>query len=141
MKRQRRTRMGIALGIAVLLAVMWAGPANGQAPTPEGTVIRSIATVSFTDANSNTYATVADTADVTVGFVAGLNVVANAATVGPASPSTNDTLFFPVNNIGNGTDSVTISQNISVGGIITVTGYRVGTTTYASLALLNIGLA
>lgn len=141
MKRQRRTRMGIALGIAVLLAVMWAGPANAQAPTPEGTVIRSIATVSFTDANSNTYATVADTVDVTVGFVAGLNVVANAATVGPAAPSTNDTLFFPVNNIGNGTDSVTISQNISVGGIITVTGYRVGTTTYASLALLNIGLA
>src|SRR5215510_7539285 len=129
------------LSVAVLLAVTWAAPAAANAQTPEGTVIRSIATVSFTDANSNTYATVADTADVTVGFVAGLNVVANAATVGPASPSTNDTLFFPVNNIGNGTDSVTISQNISVGGIITVTGYRVGATTYASLALLNIGLA
>ena len=135
------TRMGISLGIAVLFAALTAVPANAQSPTPEGTVIRSIATVSFTDANTNTYASVADTADVTVGFVAGLNVTASAATVGPASPSTNDTLFFPVQNIGNGTDSVTISQNISVGGIITVTGYRVGSTTFASLATLNAALA
>jgi len=133
------TRMGIVLGIAALFAVLTAVPANAQ--TPEGTVIRSIATVSFTDANSNTYTSVADTADVTVGFVAGLNVTASAATVGPASPSTNDTLFFPVQNIGNGTDSVTISQNISVGGIITVTGFRVGATTFASLATLNASLA
>ena len=133
------TRMGIVLGIAALFAVLTAVPANAQ--TPEGTVIRSIATVSFTDANSNTYTSVADTADVTVGFVAGLNVTASAATVGPASPSTNDTLFFPVQNIGNGTDSVTISQNISVGGIITVTGFRVGATTFASLGTLNASLA
>lgn len=133
------TRMGISLGVAVLLAALTAVPANAQ--TPEGTLIRSIATVSFTDANSNTYASVADTVDITVGFVAGLNVTAGAATVGPASPSTNDTLFFPVQNIGNGTDSVTISQSISVGGIITVTGFRVGSTTFASLALLNASLA
>jgi len=133
------TRMGISLGVAVLLAALTAVPANAQ--TPEKTVIRSIATVSFTDANSNTYATAADTADVTVGFVAGVDVIAGAATVGPAAPSTNDTLSFQVANIGNGTDSVTVSQNISVGGIVTVTGYRVGTTTYASLALLNTALA
>jgi uncharacterized repeat protein (TIGR01451 family) len=133
------TRMGIVLGAAVLLAALTAVPANAQ--TPEGTVIRSIGTVSFTDANSNTYASVADTVNITVGFVAGLNVTAGAATVGPAAPSTNDTLSFPVANIGNGTDSVTISQNISVGGIITVTGYRVGSTTFASLALLNTSLA
>jgi uncharacterized repeat protein (TIGR01451 family) len=84
---------------------------------------------------------VSDTADVTVGFVAGIDVIAAAATVGPASPSTNDTLFFTIGNIGNGNDSVTVSQNISVGGIITVTGYRVGATTYASLAALNAALA
>ena len=133
------TRMGILLGVAVLLAALTAVPANAQ--TPEGTVIRSIGTVSFTDANSNTYASVADTVDLTVSFVAGVNVIAGAATVGPASPSTNDTLSFQVANIGNGTDSATISQNISVGGIVTVTGYRVGATTYASLALLNAALA
>lgn len=135
------TRMGIVLGVAVLVAALTAVPANAQSPTPEGTVIRSIATVSFTDANSNTYATVADTADVTVGFVAGVDVIAGAATVGPASPSTNDTLFFTVANPGNGTDSVTITQTIGAGAIITVTGYRVGATTFASLALLNASLA
>jgi len=135
------TRMGIVLGVAVLIAALAAVPANAQSPTPEGTVIRSIATVSFTDANSNTYATVADTANVTVGFVAGVDVIAGAATVGPASPSVNDTLFFTVANPGNGTDSVTVSQNISVGGIITVTGFRVGATTYPALPLLNAALA
>ena len=135
------TRMGMSLGVAVLLAALAAVPANAQSPTPEGTVIRSIATVSFTDANSNTYATVADTADVTVGFVAGVDVIAGAATVGPASPSVNDTLFFTVANPGNGTDSVTISQLIGPGTIITVTGYRVGVITYPSLALLNAALA
>jgi uncharacterized repeat protein (TIGR01451 family) len=131
--------MGITVGVAALLAVTAAIPANAQ--TPEGTVIRNIATVSFTDANSNAYASVADTVDVTVGFVAGVDVIAAAATVGPASPSAGDTLFFQVSNIGNGTDSVTVSQNISVGGVITVTGYRVGATTYASVAALNAALA
>src|SRR5438034_4287241 len=133
------TRIGVTLGVVVLFAATGAAPANAQ--TPEGTVIRNIATVSFTDANSNAYATVADTVDVTVGFVAGVDVIAAAATVGPASPSTADTLFFQVSNIGNGTDSVTVSENISVGGVITVTGYRVGATTYASLPALNAALA
>jgi len=91
--------------------------------------------------NSNTYTQVADTADVTVGFVAGVDVIAGTATVGPAAPSTADTLSFQVANIGNGTDSVTISQSIGGGSIITVTGYRVGSTTFASLALLNASLA
>jgi uncharacterized repeat protein (TIGR01451 family) len=135
------TRMGALLGVAVLFAALTAVPANAQAPTPEGTLIRSIATVNFTDANGNPYATAADTADVTVGFVAGVDVIAGAATVGPAAPSVNDTLFFTVANPGNGTDSVTVSQIISVGGIITVTGYRVGLTTYATLPLLNAALA
>jgi uncharacterized repeat protein (TIGR01451 family) len=133
------TRMGILVGVAALLTALTAVPANAQ--TPEGTVIRSIATVSFTDANGNAYAAVADTVDLTVGFVAGVDVIAGAATVGPASPSVNDTLFFQVANPGNGTDSVTVSQNISVGGIITVTGYRVGATTYPALPLLNTALA
>ena len=135
------TRMGIVLGVAVLIAALTPVLANAQSPTPEGTVIRSIATVSFTDANSNTYATVADTADVTVGFVAGVDVLAGAATVGPASPSSNDTLFFTITNIGNGRDSVQVSQLIGGGSIITVTGYRVGATTFASLAALNTSLA
>lgn len=135
------TRMGIVLGVAVLIAALTAVPANAQSPTPEGTLIRSIATVSFTDANSNTYATVADTADVTVGFVAGVDVIAQAATVGPASPSTLDTLFFTIANPGNGTDSVTVSQSIGAGSIITLAGFRLGATTYPALPQLNNALA
>src|SRR3954470_6702936 len=97
------TRMGILVGVAVLFTALTAVPANAQ--TPEGTVIRSIATVTFTDANGNAYAAVADTVDLPVGFVAGVDVIAGAATVAPASPSINDTLFFQVANPGNGTDS------------------------------------
>jgi uncharacterized repeat protein (TIGR01451 family) len=131
--------LGISLGVAALLAAAATVPANAQ--TPEGTVIRNIATVSFTDANSNAYASVADTVDVTVGFVAGVDVIAAAATVGPASPSSADTLFFQVSNVGNGTASVAVSQIISVGGVVSVTGYRYNGTTYASLAALNAALA
>lgn len=133
------TKIGITLGVVVMLAAAAAVPVNAQ--TPEGTVIHNVATVSFTDANSNAYASVSASVDVTVGFVAGVDVIAAAATVGPASPSLNDTLFFQVSNVGNGADSVTIAQNISVGGIISVTGYRVGATTYAGLAALNAALA
>jgi len=136
------TRMGIVPVVAVLLAALTAVPANAQSPTPEGTVIRSIATVTFTDANSNAYALVADTVNLTVAFVAGVDVIAQAASVNPVSPSTLDTLFFTVANPGNGTDSVTIAQSIGAGSIITVTGYRVGGgATFASLALLNASLA
>ncbi len=128
---------------ALLLAGLFATLAlrNGQAQTPEGTVIRNIASVTFTDANNNTYAAVADTVDVTVGFAAGIDVIAAAATVSPQSPSTADTLYFDVQNIGNGTDSVLVSQSISVPGIITVTGYRVGAVTHANLAALNLALS
>jgi len=135
------TRMGMLLGVVVLLATLTAVPANAQSPTPEGTVIRSIATVTFTDANTNAYATVADTVNLTVAFVAGVDVIAQAATVNPISPSTLDTLFFTVANPGNGTDSVTISQTIGAGSIITITGFRVGATTYPALPQLNSALA
>ena len=135
------TRMGMVLGVVVLLATLTAVPANAQSPTPEGTLIRSIATVSFTDANTNTYATVADTVNLFVGFVAGVDVIAQAAIVNPISPSTLDTLFFTVANPGNGTDSVTVSQSIGAGSIITITGFRVGATTYPALPQLNNALA
>ncbi|UCF40909.1 MAG: DUF11 domain-containing protein [Gemmatimonadota bacterium] len=127
-----------ALALAGVVAVL--ATTAAQAQTPEGTVITNQATVNWTDANSNTYAPVNASVNVTVGFQAGVDVVAAAATVNPTSPSTGDTLFFNVQNIGNGADTVTISEGISVGGIITVTGYRYGATTYASLAALNAAL-
>jgi hypothetical protein len=56
-----------ALTALLLAPFAMAGTAHAQTPTPEGTVIRNIASVSFTDANNNSYAPVADTVDVTVG--------------------------------------------------------------------------
>jgi uncharacterized repeat protein (TIGR01451 family) len=126
-----------ALGVLALASAL-AGTAAAQ--TPEGTVIRNIATVTFTDANNNAYTPVADTVDVTVGFVAGLNVT-GAASVTPASPSTGNTLTFTIANIGNGNDSVSVSEAISVGGVISVTGYVYNATNYGSLAALNTALS
>ncbi|MGD0484396.1 MAG: hypothetical protein ABSB58_07055 [Gemmatimonadales bacterium] len=111
-----------------------------QAQTPEGTVITNTATASFTDANTNTYSNVSASVSITVGFAPGVDVT-GVASVTPASPSSADTLSFPIQNIGNGTDSLSVSENISVAGVITVTGYRYGSTTYASLALLNAALS
>ena len=126
------------LTLALTLAAFASRGAFAQ--TPEGTVITNIASVSFTDANTNTYSNVTASVNVTVGFLAGVDVT-GSATAGPASPSTADTLSFPIQNIGNGTDQFVISQSISVGSVISVTGYVVSGTPYASLALLNTALA
>lgn len=128
-----------ALGV---LAVATATAQTATAQTPEGTVIRNIATVTFTDANSNAYAAVADTVDVTVGFTAGLSVT-GVASVNPASPSTGNTLTFTVNNLGNGDDSVSVAETITVGTVITVTGYEINGVgpTYGTLAALNTALS
>jgi len=129
----------IALGV---LAVAMVTAQTAAAQTPEGTVIRNIATVTFTDANNNAYNAVADTVDITVGFTAGLNVT-GAVSVTPASPSTGNTLTFTVQNIGNGNDTVSVGETISVAGVISVTGYQINGagTVYASVAALNAALA
>jgi trimeric autotransporter adhesin len=113
---------------------------HAQSPTPEGTVITNTATVSFTDANGNTYSSVSASVNVTVGFVAGIDV-AGAASVTPASPSAGNTLTFTIQNIGNGTDHVQVAENISVAGVISVTQYTWNATNYASIAALNTALA
>lgn len=125
--------------LAVTALTLIAGPAAAQ--TPEGTVITNTATVTYTDVNSNAYAPVSGSVSVTVGFTAGVSVTANTPTPTPASPSAGNQLTFTVTNAGNGTDSVTISQNISVAGVITVTGYAIGVTPYANLAALNLALS
>src|SRR5690242_536431 len=127
------------LASALLLAAS-ASTLRAQSPPPEGTVITNTATVSFTDANNNTYTNVTASVSVTVGFVAGIDV-AGAATATPASPTSGAQLTFTVQNIGNGTDHVQVAENISVAGVITVTGYVYSGTTYASIAALNTALA
>src|SRR3989442_3153923 len=128
-----------SLVLAALALVAVAGGALAQ--TPEGTVITNTATATYTDANNNPYAAVSGSVSVTVGFKAGVSVTANTPSPSSASPSTADTMTFTVANAGNGTDSMTISENISVAGVITVTGYRYGATTYGTLAALNTALA
>src|SRR3989454_513712 len=128
-----------SLVLAALALVAVAGRALAQ--TPEGTVITNTATATYTDANNNAYSAVSGSVSVTVGFKAGVTVTANTPTPSSASPSTADTMTFTVANSGNGTDSVTISENISVAGVITVTGYRYGGTTYGTLAALNTALS
>jgi uncharacterized repeat protein (TIGR01451 family) len=63
--------------------------------------------------------------------------------VTPASPSTGNVLTFTIANIGNGRDSVSVAENISVAGVIAVTGYQIngGGTVYNSVAALNAALA
>src|SRR2546425_2785035 len=118
-------------------------PVGGKAlaQTPQSMFNTTPATATYPDANSNPYAAVSGSVSVTVGFKAGVTVTANTPTPSSASPSTADTMTFTAANVGNGTDSVTISENISVAGVITVTGYRYGATTYGTLAALNTALS
>src|SRR2546422_5838020 len=135
----KHLRFTYSLALAAMALVAVAGEALAQ--TPEGTVITHTATETYTDANSNPYAAVSGSVSVTVGFKAGVTVTANTPTPSSALPSTADTMTFTAANVGNGTGSVTISENISVAGVITVTGYRYGATTYGTLAALNTALA
>src|SRR3989441_11851183 len=135
----KHLRFTYSLALAAMALVAVAGEALAQ--TPEGTVITNTATATYTDANSNPYTAVSGSVSVTVGFKAGVTVTANTPTPSSASPSTADTMTFTVGNAGNGTDSMTISENISVAGVITVTGYRYGATTYGTLVALNTALS
>lgn len=135
------TRVLKRAALAALLLAPLAVPGRAQAqtgPTAEGTTITNTATASWTDANSNTYASVSASASVIVGFLAGPDV-SSPTTVTPPSPSTGNELAFTVTNSGNGVDSVTAAFTVGTG--VTVTGYKLGSTTYATLAELNAALA
>jgi uncharacterized repeat protein (TIGR01451 family) len=135
-----RLRAAGMIGLASMLTLAAAPALRAQSPTPEGTVITNTATVSFTDANGNTYSSVSASVNVTVGFVAGIDV-AGAAAVTPGSPSAANTLTFTIQNIGNGTDQVQVAENISVASVISVQHYTFSATNYATLAALNVALA
>ena len=138
MRRKYLTRLG-GLALAGLLLAMAANPLAAQ--TPEGTTITNTATVSWTDANSNTYTPVNASVDVIVGYQAGVDVIAIAASVTPGSPSTDDTLYFDVANIGNGTDAVQLDTNTTVAGVISNVRFWYNSSVYGTLAALNTQLA
>ncbi|MBV9774538.1 MAG: DUF11 domain-containing protein [Gemmatimonadetes bacterium] len=133
----RHTLQKIALA-AMLLAPFAASAAHAQSPTPENTVITNTATVTWTDANSNTYTQQQASVSVTVGFAAGIDVT-GPATATPGSASTGNEITYVIANNGNGTDSVTVSTSAGAG--LTITGYKIGSTTYSTLAELNAALA
>ena len=126
------------LGMAV--AVGWLQPTAAYGQTAENTVITNMATVSFTDANSNTYSSVNGSVNVTVGHAAGIDVVAVQGTATPVSPSTLNTLDFYVINIGNGIDTVSVAEDISDGTVFGLTKYTYNSTDYANVGLLNAAL-
>lgn len=132
--------MARALALAGLTVAIAAAPAAAQ--TPEGTTIRNIATTTFTDANSNSYAAVADTVDITVGFQSGLSLTPDGGSASPASPSTGGTIALTVQNVGNGVDTVQVAESITGDPtVISVTNYNFNAGNYASVALLNTALA
>ncbi len=129
------------IGMLAIAAVCWLQPSAAYGQTAEGTVIANTATVTFTDANGNTYSSVNGSVNVTVGFSAGIDAVAAQPTATPVSPSTGNTMDFYVINIGNGPDSMTVAENISDATVLSVTNYRFNATNYATLPLLNAALA
>lgn len=122
----------------LLLAPLAASPALAQTPTPEGTTITNTATATWSDANGNSYTPATASVSVTVGFSAGLDVV-SPATATPLSPSTANEQPYTITNNGNGVDSITVSASAGAGS--SITGYKLGSTTYATLADLNAALA
>ena len=133
-----RSSRWLAVGAIALLATLATAQSAGAQATPEGTVITNTATASYTDANGNTYTDATASVSVTVGFLAGIDVT-SAATVSPASPSTGNTLPFTIDNTGNGIDTVG-TVNVTAAAGLTITGYSIGASNYATLALLQTAL-
>ena len=126
-----------ALMMGLLLVAAAAVPAAAQ--TPEGTEITNTATVSYTDANGNTYDNVSASVTVTVGFQAGVDVAGGEADT--PEPGTLADMLFTITNIGNGTDSLQVATTNSNPSVMNVTGYGFNGTTYGTLAELNAVLA
>ena len=131
-------RSAIKLGLMTMAITLFAAPAAGQ--TAENDVIENIASVTYEDANGNSY-TKADTLQLTVGFKAGIATTPDGTTVTPASPSTGNEQTFTITNNGNGTDSVTVAASSDDTNVAAITGYKYNGTTYATLTLLNQALA
>ena len=141
MKHQANMASRVIGILTLVAAVGWLQPTAAYGQTAEGTTITNRATVSFTDANSNAYTAVWDEVDVTVGFSAGIDVVAAQATATPVSPSTLNTLVFTINNIGNGTDSVSVAEGNTDPTVLTVTNFFLNAAAYADITALNVALA
>lgn len=118
----RTAAVAVALAL-VPAADAWAQlPAENGAPTRAGTKIVNTATVTFTDANNNTYDPVTGSLELEVAFVAGVDIAATQ-TPQPNSPGTGNWIEYTLTNMGNDVDHFTVSVDAGKG--ITVTGFSV----------------
>jgi len=146
LKTPRAVKRAASRLLMPILAILALGATTGLqaqvSPTPEGTVIVNEATVSFTDANGNSYADQTASVSVTVGFQGSLDVLGQAD-VTPAAGSTGNTLDFTLTNNGNGSDTLTVNSVTTGNGstVIDNISYRIGATDYADLTALNAALA
>ncbi|HEU0013996.1 MAG TPA: hypothetical protein VFQ45_09950 [Longimicrobium sp.] len=137
MKTFKRVLLALALLAPWALA---ADPASAQtSPTPEGTVIANVATVSFQDTTGTDYPQVADTVEVTVGFLAGIDVQ-GPGTLTPPSPATGAEADFVIENTGNGDDLFEVT-GVNADAGLTITGYIYEGNPYATLLALNAAIA
>jgi hypothetical protein len=121
----------------MFLLPLGAATLHAQTGTPEGTTIVNTATASFTDINNNTYTAVSGSASVKVGFLAA-PFPGGQASYTPASPSTANVAVFTLKNMGNGPDSAQVNFVAAAG--LSVTSYKYGATSYATLPLLNAAI-
>jgi uncharacterized repeat protein (TIGR01451 family) len=125
--------------LGVLFTVAAAATAGAQtSPTPEGTAISNTASASYSDANGNTYTPVTATVSITVGYQAAVTVTAPASQA-PVAGSTGNTIPVQIANGGNGADRYSFAVTPSAG--VTITGFTLGATTYATIGELNTALA
>ncbi len=126
--------------LAIAATVGWLQPTAAYGQTAENTVIANTATVSFDDANGNSYGGVSATANVTVGFAAGVDVTRDQPTLAPLVNTGGNIMEFDVTNMGNGVDTMSVSDNIS-DGFLSVTQFTFNSLTYGDIAALNVALA
>jgi uncharacterized repeat protein (TIGR01451 family) len=117
-KEPKRSLVGrTAWGLGLALLLTWTAELQAQA-TPAGTVISSTSQATFQDPDGQSFAVLSNTVDLTVGQVAAVDLA-------PPRASTSDpgaTVFLPhtLRNIGNGTDSFTVSARSQTGWPVTI---------------------
>jgi len=110
-------RRALSLASLVLLVLV---QSTGAAATPGGTTLHNVATATYSDAASVTYATVSNTVSTTIAAIGALLVTPKATGCNPQTDifSTGMTLkrAFAVSNVSNIADAYTIASATTSGG-------------------------
>lgn len=114
-KRRPLGWIGWGLGAALLLSS--AADLQAQA-TPAGTLISSTSQATFQDQDGQSFTVLSNTVQIVVGQVAGVDLTPPRVSTG--DPGVTVVLSHTLQNIGNGTDSFTVSVRSSTGWPVTV---------------------